>query len=133
MEIRLERLRLQEALCARDTVAKNFTTACISIREKTATIERLQSEKGDLEKQLKLLNGRQATLYAPNTTTQIAEDKRKLVTEVARLAEILRSMQDEIPKVGKAHIPGLARGHRTPLLETENACQVCQMRISAST
>ncbi|OSX56290.1 hypothetical protein POSPLADRAFT_1160289 [Postia placenta MAD-698-R-SB12] len=123
MEIRLEGLRLQEALCARDTVANHFTTACISIREKTAAIERLQYEKGDLEKQLKLLNGRQATFHAPNTTTQIAEDKRKLVTEVAKLAEILRGMQDEIAKVGKAHIPGSARGHRTPLLEAENACQ----------
>ncbi|EED83673.1 predicted protein [Postia placenta Mad-698-R] len=101
MEIRLERLRLQEALCARDAVAKHFTTACTSIREKTATIERLQYEKGDLGKQLKLLNGRQATLYAPNTTTQIAEDKRKLVTEVARLAEVLHGMQDEISKTSK--------------------------------
>ncbi|KAI8974237.1 hypothetical protein BD414DRAFT_424545, partial [Trametes punicea] len=55
MTIRLERMRVREALAARDAAVKHLAEACASVREKTAVIKRLSDEKERLEKQLERL------------------------------------------------------------------------------
>jgi len=94
MYLRLERMRLQEALCARDAVVARFSEACASIRQKTCAIERLQHDKDDLEKQVGLLKGRQAALVP--VTGKNAPDKNRLAIEVGRLAEMFRTLQDQV-------------------------------------
>ncbi|KAI0628822.1 hypothetical protein C8Q77DRAFT_1220668 [Trametes polyzona] len=50
MAIRLERLRVQEALTARDVAVSRLAEACASVRDKTSEIIRLKEEKVVLER-----------------------------------------------------------------------------------
>ena len=52
MAIRLERLRVQEALNARDVAVGRLADACASVREKTKTVEALREERVRLRKRL---------------------------------------------------------------------------------
>ncbi|KAI0333115.1 hypothetical protein GY45DRAFT_1272653 [Cubamyces sp. BRFM 1775] len=52
MAIRLERLRVQEALTARDVAVKRLAEACAALRDRTATIIQVRNEKEELEKSL---------------------------------------------------------------------------------
>lgn len=52
MNIRLERLRVLEALSARDVAVGRLAEACSSVREKAEKIQDLSNEKENLVKQL---------------------------------------------------------------------------------
>ncbi len=52
MVLRLERLRLREALNARDVAVARLEEACVSVREKTAALDTVREEKLQLQKQL---------------------------------------------------------------------------------
>lgn len=52
MAIRLEQLRVQEALNARDVAVTRLADACASVHEKTKTVDSLREEKERLRRQL---------------------------------------------------------------------------------
>ncbi|KZT11155.1 uncharacterized protein LAESUDRAFT_720346 [Laetiporus sulphureus 93-53] len=100
MDIKLERMRVNEALNARDAVVRRFAEACVSVREKNTIIQNLKRERNDLERQLAMVNGRNAMLAAenPNTSTRALEERKnaKIALEVARLSDICKNFQHEI-------------------------------------
>ncbi|RPD55702.1 hypothetical protein L227DRAFT_656739 [Lentinus tigrinus ALCF2SS1-6] len=55
MSIRLERLRVQEALNARDIAVGRLADVCASVREKTNAVDTLREERERLRKQLEML------------------------------------------------------------------------------
>lgn len=57
LTIQHEKMRVSEALAARDAVVHHLELACRSVREKAVTIEELRSEKEHLEGRLEELNG----------------------------------------------------------------------------
>ncbi|EPS98380.1 hypothetical protein FOMPIDRAFT_1031536 [Fomitopsis schrenkii] len=98
VELCLERLRLNDALSARDAVAQHLAAACVSVRQKTATIKTLEQEKSDLEMQLSFMNGRQeAALARSDNVGRTVQEREwtKVQVEVGALAEILRKLEHE--------------------------------------
>lgn len=57
LTIQHEKMRVSEALAARDAVVHHLELACRSVREKAVTIEELRIEKEDLERRLEELSG----------------------------------------------------------------------------
>ena len=92
VELRLERLRLNDALSARDTVAQHLAAACVSIRQKSTAIKSLEQEKADLETQLSFMNGRQvaAPARSENNAGRAVQERDwiKVQAEVGALAAI---------------------------------------------
>ncbi|KAI0933425.1 hypothetical protein AcV5_005572 [Taiwanofungus camphoratus] len=91
--ILLERMRVEEALSARDAVVQRLAEACASISQKTGTIKRLEGEKENLEKQFTALNA--AKQVADNVPSSWI-DKKKLVAEIGRLAGMFKHLQHQI-------------------------------------
>ncbi|CCM04570.1 uncharacterized protein FIBRA_06751 [Fibroporia radiculosa] len=92
MALQLERMRVEEALCARDVAVQHLSEACLSVRHKDSIVEALRQEKDDLEKQVGLLKCRHST---DSPGIKVAETRRKMTTEVRRLAELFRNMRTE--------------------------------------
>ncbi|KAH9842461.1 uncharacterized protein C8Q71DRAFT_732949 [Rhodofomes roseus] len=104
-ELRLERLRLNDALSARDAVVEHLTKACISIRQKSDTINKLEHEKADLETQLSRQNGH---AYNTGGRADRAAGERvfaQVQVEVGNLAEIFRRLEGENRQL-KAQVSG---------------------------
>ena len=119
VELRLERLRLNDALSARDTVVQHLAAACISVQQKSATIKTLEQERADLEMQLSFMNGQQETALSHSEThADRTEQKRewvKVQVEVGALAEILRKLESENKRLktqlsGEEHEPSQDTG-----------------------
>ena len=53
--LRLERMRVQEALNARDVAVSRLEEACASVREKTVALDALRDEKAQLQQKLALM------------------------------------------------------------------------------
>jgi hypothetical protein len=87
LEIQVERMRVTEALIARDNVVHRLTAAYASIRQKTATIEQLQQEREILR-----LNNLH---LSPNDLTKSTDDKSS-DEEIHRLEGTIKKLQDEI-------------------------------------
>jgi hypothetical protein len=88
LEIQVERLRVAEALIARDNVVHRLTEAYVSIRQKTAAIEQLQREKETL-----LINAHASSYNSKLPTTH---DEKKSDDEVIRLEGVIKKLEDEI-------------------------------------
>ncbi|TFY64220.1 hypothetical protein EVJ58_g2755 [Rhodofomes roseus] len=104
-ELRLERLRLNDALSARDAVVEHLTKACISIRQKSDSINKLEHEKADLETQLSRQNGH---AYNTGGRADRAAGERvfaQVQVEVGNLAEIFRRLEGENRQL-KAQVSG---------------------------
>ena len=57
MAIRLERLRVREALNARDVAVRRLAEACTSVRQKTEALAALREEKEALQRRLRREDG----------------------------------------------------------------------------
>ena len=57
MAIRLERLRVREALNARDIAVRRLAEACTSVRQKTEALAALREEKEALQRRLRREDG----------------------------------------------------------------------------
>ncbi|KAH9890491.1 hypothetical protein C8Q73DRAFT_735592 [Cubamyces lactineus] len=86
MIIRLERLRIQEALTARDVAVERLAEACAALRDRTAAIKQVQSEKEELERSLEQ--------YRKSNTYQ--EEKKPAAEEVSRLTECLHAIEQKL-------------------------------------
>jgi hypothetical protein len=62
--IQIERMRAAEAVAARDVIAQHLSSACKSIRDKSATIENLRQQNKYLEDILK----EHSAAYTPEST-----------------------------------------------------------------
>lgn len=95
MNIRLERLRVLEALSARDVAVGRLAEACSSVREKAEKIQDLSNEKENLVKQLEVMasDPRQPGNDGPgNKNVAAPADVRKLVECMQTLENKLASL-----------------------------------------
>lgn len=88
IEIQVERLRVVEAMTARDAVVQRLADAHVSIRQKVAIIERLELEKADLERRLFTLKG--------PCNEEYEEEKTKASSEIDKLQVVIKGLRDEV-------------------------------------
>jgi hypothetical protein len=88
IEIQIERMRVVEALTARDAVIQRLTDAHVSIRQKVAIIDRLESEKDDLEMKLSVFKGPRDEEHE--------EEKTKAGSEIDRLQIMIKGLREEV-------------------------------------
>ena len=101
IEIQLERMRVSEAMAARDNLVHHLTDAHVSIRQKVETIQRLELEKEELTRNLPANSD-----HAPATTTAtkgtLHEDtddlrsKAELKLESEKLRGIITELQEQV-------------------------------------
>ncbi|KAI0823853.1 hypothetical protein BC628DRAFT_1382104 [Trametes gibbosa] len=92
MNIRLERMRVLEALSARDIAVGRLAEACASVREKSSKIKDLGEEKATLSKQLEAMG------YAPSrAASEVVADKVSTApAEVQRLVDCIRALENKL-------------------------------------
>jgi len=88
IEIQVERMRVVEAMTARDAVVQRLNDAHVSIRQKVAIIDRLELEKDDLRRRLLILKGPFDEEYE--------EEKTKAGSEIDRLQGIIKALREDI-------------------------------------
>lgn len=93
IEIQLERMRVVEAMSARDNVVLRLTDAHVSICQKVTAIERLELERDELRRRLSAAKGPCDEAYEDEKTKfELAIEK--LQGTIARLEEELRVLKD---------------------------------------
>ncbi|OJT02011.1 hypothetical protein TRAPUB_7545 [Trametes pubescens] len=92
MNIRLERLRVLEALSARDVAVGRLAEACSSVREKTEKIQDLNNEKENLVKQLEI---RASDHRQPGKDGSGNKDIAA-PTEVRKLVEYVQTLENKL-------------------------------------
>ncbi|KAH8999160.1 hypothetical protein EDB92DRAFT_1791181, partial [Lactarius akahatsu] len=94
--IQIERMRATEAIAARDAIAQHLSSACRSIRDKSATIENLRQQNKYLEDILK----EHSAAYTPESTSSGTTSRSQSRDEHVRPAgqECVGPI-DENPKV----------------------------------
>ena len=85
MVIRLERLRVQEALSARDVAVERLAEACAALRDRTATVKQVQNDKEELERSLE--HYRKSNTYP---------DDKPAADGVSQLTECLRAIEQKL-------------------------------------
>ena len=88
IEIQVERMRVVEAITARDAVVQRLADAHISIRQKVAIIGRLELEKEELERRLSVSKG--------PCDEEHEEEKTKASLEIDRLQGIIMSLREDV-------------------------------------
>ncbi|KAI0373136.1 hypothetical protein BV20DRAFT_977736 [Pilatotrama ljubarskyi] len=96
MTIRLERLRVQEALAARDAAVERLAEACTSIRQKTAKIARLTADVERLEKELESVTHASVQGTAPAAPTAEVSQAAHQALE-GKFASLTLSMSENRP------------------------------------
>ncbi|OSD02134.1 hypothetical protein PYCCODRAFT_443491 [Trametes coccinea BRFM310] len=95
MSIRLERLRVQEALTARDVAVGRLAEACASVREKTSAIQLLREEKEALQGRLDLaMQSSQDPVEGAPSAAGIS-DKTTGAT-IRTLTECIQKLEDKL-------------------------------------
>lgn len=84
----MERMRVTEAISARDNVVKRLVDAHVSIRQKVAVIDRLEAEQIELRRKLFDLKGlRDEALEEADTSSN---------PEIERLQRVIDGLRDEV-------------------------------------
>lgn len=99
IEIQLERMRVSEAMTARDNIAHRLTDAHLSIRQKVETIQRLELEKEELTRKLPANlhhDASTATKETLNEDTNGLTSKAELELETKRLRAIITGLQEQV-------------------------------------
>ncbi|TBU40047.1 hypothetical protein BD309DRAFT_1083015 [Dichomitus squalens] len=127
MMIRLERLRMREALNARDAIVSRLAEACASVRQKTEALAALQEEKEALQRALDRAAKRddhgadKENLCRGSMSVKsegAGEARRQLVGYLKAIENKLASLK-------------LSEGHERPTVsEIENTYKVCPVYLS---
>lgn len=88
LEIQMERMRVAETIAARDNVVKRLVDAHVSIRQKIAVIDRLESDKAELHKKLSESKG----LYDED----FEYSRNNSESEVVRLQHVIDGLRNEV-------------------------------------
>lgn len=99
MSIRLERLRVREALNARDVAVNRLADACTSAREKATALEALREEKEDLQRRLDVALVRREGSGVDKENSQGGGEGGKIegTTDIRRqLASCVKTIEDRL-------------------------------------
>ncbi|KAL5528882.1 hypothetical protein ACEPAG_4856 [Sanghuangporus baumii] len=92
IELQMEKMRCAEATSIRDSAVQRLASAYDSIKEKAATINRLQNEKTDLESRLANVEVR----IKEAAEQARAEERQTMEGELARLRDVIRNLKDSV-------------------------------------
>ncbi|KAL5490660.1 hypothetical protein ACEPAI_5494 [Sanghuangporus weigelae] len=92
IELQMEKMRCAEATSIRDSAVQRLASAYDSIKEKAATINRLQNEKTDLESRLANVEVR----IKEAAEQARAEERQIMEGELARLRDVIRNLKDSV-------------------------------------
>ncbi|OBZ75959.1 hypothetical protein A0H81_04932 [Grifola frondosa] len=95
MEIELGRLRVEEALCARDAVVERLSEACASVRQKASLIASLKVEREDIQRHLESPGGVKEAI-SPDDLLKTSEERKRIVAELWSLADVIKNAQDDV-------------------------------------
>lgn len=120
----MEKMRCAEAQSVRDSAVQRLASAYDSIKEKAMTVNRLQSEKAELEARLSNVDVRikEAAEQARGEERQIMEG------ELARLRDVIRNLKDSVEAEKQTRI----LSEPSPLTATSTSESVSPMDDSAS-
>lgn len=99
IEIQLERMRVSEAMAARDNVVHRLTDAHVSIRQKVETIQSLELEKEELIRKLSANSdpaAATATKGPINGDTDTFKSQVELELEVAKLRATITGLHEQV-------------------------------------
>ncbi len=99
LEVHLEKMRLAEALAARDHAVHCMENICSSLRKKESTIAHLQQEKADLEIKLAAYS----LVSAPNADV---DETAGTVKELQRLNKELEAEVEALRRAHEANVAG---------------------------
>jgi hypothetical protein len=88
IEIQVERMRVVEAITARDAVVQRLNDAHVSIRQKAAIIDHLELEMEDMRRRLLILKG--------PCDEEYEEEKTKAGSEIDRLQGIIKALREDV-------------------------------------
>ncbi|KAL7282894.1 hypothetical protein ACG7TL_002309 [Trametes sanguinea] len=134
MSIRLERLRVQEALTARDVAVVRLAEACASGREKTSAIQLLREEKEALQGRLDLaMHSSQAPVEGAPSAAGIS-DKTTGAT-IRTLTECIQKLEDKLASLSVSeNVPASTKdgdeNHHRVALPTANTAEKIESRYS---
>ncbi|KAI0062133.1 hypothetical protein BV25DRAFT_1991775 [Artomyces pyxidatus] len=94
--VQIEKMRVTEAMAARDAVVHHLTRACQSVQEKSVAIEQLCRQKQELEDKLRQIEIRSPAGFQSNG------EQSHAMPEVAVLEETIRGLRDEIQALKRA-------------------------------
>ena len=109
IELQMEKMRCAEATSVRDSAVQRLASAYDSIKEKAMTINRLQSEKADLESRLATVEA-----HIKDAVEQArAEERQSMEGELARLRDVIRNLKDSVeaenqPRISSESSPSTA-------------------------
>lgn len=112
LEVHLEKMRLAEALAARDHAVHCMENICSSLRKKESTIAHLQQEKADLEIKLAAYS----LVSAPNADV---DETAGTVKELQRLGALNKELEAEVEALRRAHeanVAGKENGYAVRIL-----------------
>ncbi|KAI0648473.1 hypothetical protein C8Q79DRAFT_1008796 [Trametes meyenii] len=92
MVIRLERLRVQEALSARDVAVERLAEACVSVRDKTNQIKHLSNEK----EAMKIKLAERGPLLGVNQDPSLMPMDSAAGVEVRQLKECIQTLESKL-------------------------------------
>ncbi|KAL5533482.1 hypothetical protein ACEPAF_5258 [Sanghuangporus sanghuang] len=92
IELQMEKMRCAEATSIRDSAVQRLASAYDSIKEKAATINRLQNEKTDLESRLANVEVR----IKEAAEQARAEERQIMEGELSRLRDVIRNLKDSV-------------------------------------
>ncbi|KAJ2988313.1 hypothetical protein NUW54_g9155 [Trametes sanguinea] len=108
MSIRLERLRVQEALTARDVAVGRLAEACASVREKTSTIQLLKEEKNTLQGRLDLaVHSAQALSEGMSAAAGVSDGIGAGVT-IRTLTECIQKLENKLASLSTSENASMA-------------------------
>ncbi|KAJ3001075.1 hypothetical protein NUW54_g6662 [Trametes sanguinea] len=135
MSIRLERLRVQEALTARDVAVGRLAEACASVREKTSTIQLLKEEKNMLQGRLDLAVHSAQTLSEGMPATAGVSDGIGAGVTIRTLTECIQKLENKLASLSTSENASMANKegdeneHRVAL-PTANTAEKIESRYS---
>jgi hypothetical protein len=122
IEIETERMRVIEAMNARDATVQRLSDAYVSLSQKNAIIERLQREQEAFQKHSKASS---SLLTAGNGL----QETIKLKAEVSMLEKIIKGLRDEMNDL-KENTKSASKSHDPPPRYDEGRTKVMKFWLA---
>lgn len=93
LDAHLDKLRIVDALTARDVAVHRLASACASVRAKESTIARLEREKDELKMSVDVL---EKTTLSGGSSDVFTEQRGRLLDRIALLETTNRALRGEV-------------------------------------
>lgn len=128
VEIQVERMRVVEAMSARDAVVQRLADACVSVRQKTAEIEQLQYEQQQYQN-----HGLRSSAHLETNTRSPIEVEQKPKENIEKLEGVIKALREEIHYLNHGAEHGAKLPGDLPPRYEEGKVDCCKVTHNSST